>query len=168
MNQYELNKIINKYFTEVGNKNIKYNDSHTYHTISDLILTINKVSDKKTFKDDMVFLIDFDNEISDLIDFDERNGKLKYFKNYSYKLINNEKTDKKNGVLNADKYFIDNILDKDKMTKLENIMCLYFEPNFKFKDSKNLLSKQFKRWNYEAHIKYIYNTDFMFLLNLLV
>ena len=168
MNQYELNKIINKYFNEVGNKKIKYYDVHTYPTISELILTINKVSDKKTFKDDMAFLIDFDNEISDLINIEEENGKIKYFKNYSYKLLNNEKIDKKKQELNADKYYIDNILDKDKMIKLEKIMCLYFEPSFKFQDSKGLLSKQFRRWNYEAHIKYIYHEDFIFLLNLLV
>ena len=95
MDQYELNKQIDKYFNEIGNKNIKFNDVHTYPHISELILLINKESDKKTFKEDMIFLSDFDNEISDLINFEEENGKIKYFKNYSYKLINNEKIDKK-------------------------------------------------------------------------
>ena len=168
MDQYELNKQIDKYFNEIGNKNIKFNDVHTYPHISELILLINKESDKKTFKEDMIFLTDFDNEISNLINFEEENGNIKYFKNYSYKLINNEKIDKKKQELNANKYFIDNILDKEKMTKLEKIMCLYFEPSFKFKESRGLLSKQYKRWNYEAHIKYIYNKDFIFLLNTLL
>ena len=168
MNQYELNNIIIKYFNEVGNKKIKYNDVHTYPIISDIILKINKVSDKLNFLDDMTFIRNFDNEISDIIKIDEENGKLKYFKNYSYKLINNEKPDKKKQQLTADKYYIDNILDKYKMRKLEDIMSLYFESNFKIEESRSLLSKQFKRWNYEAHIKYIYHEDFIFLLNLLV
>ena len=162
-NAKQLKKEIKNYF-----KN-KYEDNEVPEwkttDITELLLRIYRDSDKNAFYDDIHFINEFSREIDFIINNDHIDGKLIYTRTGYYKLNDSKKTSGYSGAAKADKYYINDVFDKLKINRLENIINLYFENNFKIKNTNCLLSKEFERWIHETNKCIRLDDDFIHLIN---
>lgn len=140
--------------------------------ITNLLLRIHKIgSNKRDFEEDLSFVNIFYNEIKDRVNRDEENGQLIFTKSGYYRLWNSELKRMK-GVEMANKFYIDNVLNKQKLERIKKIINLYFtgingfdEPVFEVIHTKNLLGKDFRGWEMYTMHSIVCDEDFNYLLN---
>lgn len=179
----EFKKAIKQYFkNKYENVNLNEDDEipneHKKARITNLLLRIKNVG-KYIFNDDMQFIIEFNNEINRITQIDEEQGKLIYTRTGYYKLNDGKKTSGYDGAKKADKYYINNVFEKDKVNRLEQLINYYFlnvytHPNrqpdkpFVINQSNCILSRDINRWEYKVEKDIRADDDFKHLLNTLL
>jgi hypothetical protein len=178
VNQMELKKTFKKYFeTKYKNIDEDENQTHDINMIINLLLRIDKLGNKECFNNDMDFIDEFNDEIKEIIKIDENQGKIKYTRTGYYKLNDGKKTSGYDAMRKCDKHYINEILNKEKINIIENIINNYFinvyipknrkpDIEFKIEHTNAILSKdKYHIWEYQTERRIRNNKDFKYLFN---